>query len=247
MRFIAIRRTLFLASVVHNLNARLASIRPREALRLSRSLSWKAFKAYGTAGAATQGESKPISGCDLPKTGIFRHVAGDYRLFRAGNGQIPNLETDSQFPKARHWRAFLRLLGAVSPSAGLSGWGGRIRTSIRRIGHRALSPVQEKPQNLFPSKFLSSSKHSNLKNRTESKESRASERNGPFGEQQADTADQGFIAQRRNRCCYWAYLPTSSLGERKAWAKLAEGEQLGSNLLHVAHRSRRTQADQGCF
>jgi hypothetical protein len=41
----------------------------------------------------------------------------------------------------------------------------------------------------------------------------------------------------RNRCCYWAYLPTSPRGEYTALAKLAEGEELGSNLLRVAQRS----------
>ena len=38
----------------------------------------------------------------------------------------------------------------------------------------------------------------------------------------------------RNRCCYWAYLPANSPGEYAALGKVAEGEELGSNLLHVA-------------
>jgi hypothetical protein len=54
---------------------------------------------------------------------------GDYRLFRAGSGQIRSLETDRQFAKARHWRPFLPVSGTFSLSAGLPGWGGRIRTS----------------------------------------------------------------------------------------------------------------------
>ncbi len=41
---------------------------------------------------------------------------------------------------------------------------------------------EAKPQNLFPLKFISNLKRSNFENRTESVESRASERNGPFGE-----------------------------------------------------------------
>jgi hypothetical protein len=44
------------------------------------------------------------------------------------------------------------------------------------------SPVREKPQNLFPLSLVSNSKRLNFENRTESVESRASERNGPFGE-----------------------------------------------------------------
>jgi hypothetical protein len=47
----------------------------------------------------------------------------------------------------------------------------------------ALSPVREKPQNLFPLRLISNSKRLNFENRTEWVESRASERNGPFGEQ----------------------------------------------------------------
>ena len=48
----------------------------------------------------------------------------------------------------------------------------------------------------------------------------------------------------RNRRCYWAYLPASSPGEYAALGKLAEGEELGSNLLHVIQSS---QGDLGVF
>jgi len=41
----------------------------------------------------------------------------------------------------------------------------------------------------------------------------------------------------RNRCCYWGYLPASSPGEYAALGKLAEREELGSNLLHVGQRT----------
>ena len=118
----------------------------------------------------------------LPKTGIFQISAGDYRRFRSRSGQFGSPETDSQFAKARHWRAFLRLQRVKSPGAGLPGWGGRIRTSIWRIENRAFSPLREKPQNLFPLKFISNSKRSIFENRIESVKSRAWERNGPFGE-----------------------------------------------------------------
>ena len=37
----------------------------------------------------------------------------------------------------------------------------------------------------------------------------------------------------RNRCCYWAQLPTNSRGEYTTSAKVAEGEELGSNLLRA--------------
>jgi hypothetical protein len=64
----------------------------------------------------------------------------------------------------------------------MGGWGGWIRTSRRRIGNRTLSPVREKPPNLFPLKFISNSKCWNFENRTESVKSKASEKNGPIGE-----------------------------------------------------------------
>ena len=41
----------------------------------------------------------------------------------------------------------------------------------------------------------------------------------------------------RNRCCYWACLPASSPGEYPALGKLAEGEELGSNLLRTFDRT----------
>jgi hypothetical protein len=48
--------------------------------------------------------------------------AGDYRLFCSETAQIRSLETDRQFAKARHWQAFLRVLGTFSLIAGLVGW-----------------------------------------------------------------------------------------------------------------------------
>jgi hypothetical protein len=51
--------------------------------------------------------------------------------------------------------------------------GDRVRTTLG---------VREEPQNLFLLKFVSNSKRSNFEDRTESVRSRASERNGPFGE-----------------------------------------------------------------
>jgi hypothetical protein len=82
-----------------------------------------------TASSATQCRSNPVSGRGLPKTGMFQISAGDYQRFRSHSGRFWSPETDSRFAKARHWWAFLALLRAKSPAAGLAGWGGRIRTS----------------------------------------------------------------------------------------------------------------------
>ena len=54
-----------------------------------------------------------------PKNGSFQMSAGDYRLFCSETAQIRSLETDRQFAKARHWQAFLRVLGTFSLIAGL--------------------------------------------------------------------------------------------------------------------------------
>jgi hypothetical protein len=135
-----------------------------------------------TARSTTQWGSNAVSARSLPKTGIFQTSAGDYRRFRPKIVQIGRLETELIFAKTRNCRAFIGFSMEQSPVAGLAGWGGRIRTSTWRIGSRMLSPVREEPQNLFLLKFISSSKRSNFENRTKSTGSRASERNGPFGE-----------------------------------------------------------------
>jgi hypothetical protein len=49
--------------------------------------------------------------------------AGDYRLFRSETAENRSLETSAWFAKARYWRAFLRVSGRFSLSAGLAGWG----------------------------------------------------------------------------------------------------------------------------
>jgi hypothetical protein len=67
--------------------------------------------ANSTASSATQCRSNPVSGRNLPKTGVFQMSAGDYRLFRSENAQNRSPETGGQFGKARHWRAFLRVSG----------------------------------------------------------------------------------------------------------------------------------------
>ena len=57
----------------------------------------------------------------------------------------------------------------------------------------------------------------------------------------------GFSTSLRNRCSDWAELPTSSFRECKASAKLAEGEELGSNLLHVAPGTPASSAGRGSW
>jgi hypothetical protein len=103
---------------------------------------------------------------------------GDLRLDigELGSGDRNRTRETPGFPAASY------VFWGVRPKAGLAGWGGRIRTPRWRNGNRKLSLVRQKLQNLFPSKLISNSKRSNFENRTGSVESRASERNGPFGE-----------------------------------------------------------------
>jgi hypothetical protein len=115
----------------------------------------------------------------------------------------------------------------------MAGWGRRNRTTKWRFQKRILLPVREKLQNRISSEFISCSKHSNFENRTESAESRALERIEPFGEEwralplEVRNSNQkllsilGSIANilaQRTGCC----------------GEVAEGEELGSNLLRVS-------------
>src|SRR6202140_2973758 len=61
---------------------------------------WSETTANNTAGPATQCRSNPVSGRNLPKTGVFQMSAGDYWLFRSENAQNRSPETNGQFAKA---------------------------------------------------------------------------------------------------------------------------------------------------
>jgi hypothetical protein len=117
-----------------------------------------------------------------PENGNISNIRRTLSASSVPAGQFRSLETGGEFTEARHWWGFLQALGPFSLTAGLVGWGGRIRTSRWPIGNRTLSLVREEQQNLFPLKFMTNSKRSNFENRTKWIESRASERNGPFGE-----------------------------------------------------------------
>ena len=120
-------------------DARLIARRPREARR-QRNVAAPAPPRprdgpLGAQDCPTQSRSNPVSRRCLRKTGIFQISAGDYRQFRSRSSQFRSLETDSQFGKARHWRAFPRLLRVKSPGAALPGW----RRSADRAGLHANS------------------------------------------------------------------------------------------------------------
>jgi hypothetical protein len=76
--------------------------------------------------------------------------------------------------------------------------------SIWRVRNQMLLPVREEPQNPISLEFISLTKHSNFENRSESAESRAPERNGPFGENEPALPIGGLESKRENRRCYWA-------------------------------------------
>jgi hypothetical protein len=67
-------------------------------------------------------------------------TARDYQRFRSENAENGNLKTRGQFAKARHWRSFRRVSGALSQNATLSGWGRsadrtRLRANSLLIGN----------------------------------------------------------------------------------------------------------------
>ena len=71
---------------------------------------------------------EPVSANSLCKTGVFRKMAGDFPRFCPRDWETGSLET-SRIPKKP---GFPGLYGAgckLRPDAGLTGWGGRDRTS----------------------------------------------------------------------------------------------------------------------
>ena len=94
------------------------------------------------------------------------------------------------------------------------------------------SPIREIFPNRFPLALITNSKQSDFENRTKRAESTGSERNRPFGEQWGNSASQQSIAQITNGYRYSA-SPRRPLGENCMPAHVAEGEELGSNLLRV--------------
>jgi len=142
-----------------------------------------------TAASATQCRSNPVSGRGLPKTGIFQISAGDYQRFRSHSGRFRRPETDSRFANARHWRAFLSLLRAKSPVAGLAGWrrsANRTRLQANSLltgnltGNSAISEAQKPisrqeapvPQRLFAQFPTQINREKHLDNRDRKSESR---------------------------------------------------------------------------
>jgi hypothetical protein len=104
---------------------------------------------------------------------VFPRSLGEYPIIR-GWGYAIYL-WDRKSPTLRAFRyTFLRALDSLS-----SGWEIRTREAILNQAH---SPVRERPQKRFPSKFISSSNRFNFESRTGAVESKASERNGPFRE-----------------------------------------------------------------
>jgi hypothetical protein len=72
------------------------------------------------AGDAVQIE--PVLRSQSPKNGNFSNIRQRLSPISLGNRPNRSLETNRQFTKARHWRAFLALPSVKSPVAGLPGW-----------------------------------------------------------------------------------------------------------------------------
>jgi hypothetical protein len=85
-------------------------------------------------------------------------------------------------------------------------------------------------------------KSDTLENRTEWAESRGLERNGPSENNGEILPVVSPELKLQNNYGYWTQLPTRLPGEHTTLGKLAEGEELGSNLLQVLHRRPRSWA-----
>jgi hypothetical protein len=122
-----------------------------------------------------------VSADSLRKTGISADKAGDFRRLPPQDRRAGSLETKSNARKAGISGPFSGFFGSLTER--LNGWLGREDSSLEMANwNQTLSPVREKPQSLFSLKLISNSKRLNFENRTGSVESRASERNGSFGE-----------------------------------------------------------------
>src|ERR1700730_13534054 len=85
-------------------------------------------------------------------------------------------------------------------------------------------------------------KSDTLENLTEWAESRGLERNGPSENNGEILPVVSPELKLQNNYGYWTQLPTRLPGEHTTLGKLAEGEELGSNLLQVLHRRPRSWA-----
>ena len=119
--------------------------------------------------------------------------------------------------------------------SGMPGWGGHSNLDMANSKSDALACPRGAAEPQF-AKSISRSNYSYFENRTDlqspelRREIGLSEKNEPaqpIGE---------FVAQMRNRCRYWLNCRQLLRGEYTASGKLADGEELGSNLLHVVRR-----------
>ena len=125
---------------------------------------------------------EPVSADSLLKTGIFAETAGDFRAIFTSCLAKREAGDQSECAKSRDFRLVPGSLG--KPSRALECVAEVVGFELRRATrNQTLSPAREKWQNLFPPDLLSGFKRWNFENRTKCTESRASERNGHFGEQ----------------------------------------------------------------
>jgi hypothetical protein len=87
------------------------------------SSPWGENAANCNARSATQCRSNPVSRSQSPENGNISNIRRRLSAISLPETPIPEPgETDSQFAKARHWRAFVALQRARSAGAGLLGW-----------------------------------------------------------------------------------------------------------------------------
>jgi hypothetical protein len=115
------------------------------------------------------------------------NIRGDGRPISASTSATRESGDEKECAKSPDSGSFSRLLGSLAERRN-GGWAEGIEPRDGDSKADALA-CREDLQNPILSEFIGRSKYSNFENRTESAESRALEKNGPFGEERAVLPD----------------------------------------------------------
>jgi hypothetical protein len=126
---------------------------------------------------------EPVSANVSTKTGISAVWTGDFRQILAKVAIFGRLETWNKRAESQQNATVSTGARPLPLVERVVGWRRRYRTSIWRFRTRCSRLFERSYRTPISFAFISLSKHSNLENRTESAESRAPERNGPFREE----------------------------------------------------------------
>jgi hypothetical protein len=103
--------------------------------------------------------------------------------------------------------------------------------------NRMLSPVREEPQNLFSLKFIGPSKRWNFREPYRIRRVQSFGEKWAFRRIMSAPRREGVRSSNEKSLPLLGSIAHKLRGEYAASAKVAEGEELGSNLLHVGQRT----------